>query len=74
MSLNDHPVYHDGRRFAVYRWGIPSNSDQSRKNGACEVKGRNQNGALPPKVSTVSDEKNDCNQHMKLSYQLKKSS
>jgi len=71
ISLNDHPIYSDGRRFAVYRWGISSKLDILKENGVCKVKGKSQNGRLVPKVSISLDEKNDCNQHMKLSYQLK---
>jgi hypothetical protein len=69
--LNDHPIYSDGRRFAVYRWGISSKLDILKENGVCKVKGKSQNGRLVPKVSISLDENNDCNQHMKLSYQLK---
>ncbi|MCP5363543.1 MAG: hypothetical protein H6743_01910 [Rickettsiaceae bacterium] len=40
ISLNDHSIYSDGRRVAVYRWGISSKLDILRENGVCKVKGK----------------------------------
>jgi hypothetical protein len=70
--LQNHPIYSEGRKFAVYRWGITSQSVKAMEMEACEAKEASQNGVSALKVSILSVEKNDCNQPTKLSCQQKK--
>ena len=72
IPLHNHPIYSAGRRFAVYRWGIPENSDRAMENGVCEIKESSQDGKLALKVSTFLVEKSDCSQLTKPSCQQKK--
>jgi hypothetical protein len=70
--LQTHPIYSEGRKFAVYRWGITSKSFNAMEMEACKTKEASQSGVSAPKVSILSVEKNDCNQPTKLSCQQKK--
>ena len=70
ISLCNHSIYRDGRRFAVYRWGVIP--QQGKDQGICPEKTKKSRGKLRQKVSTVSKERSESGLLTKKSYQSKK--
>ncbi len=71
ILLDEHPIYSNGRKFAVYRWGVKLEPSIEKGSEKClNDPESQQNGKLPSRASTVLEEKKDLKQPLKRQFPL----